>query len=91
MTTWKTGDHDPYGLGVFNGTRTQTGTYDTYAVGNGGEDPGGYSSDLIVFPKKGIAVSALTNTTGGPGDKLDPVVQKIALIVARIKATPLAP
>jgi len=91
MTTWKTGEHDPYGLGVFNATRTETGTYSTYAVGNGGEVGGGYSSELIVFPKRGIAISALTNTTGGPGDKLDPVVQKIALIVARIKATPLAP
>ena len=90
MTTWKTGDHDPFGLGVFNDTRTQTGTFNTYAVGYGGEVPGGYSSGLVVFPKKGIAISALTNTTGGPGDKLDPLVQKIALIVARIKATPLA-
>jgi D-alanyl-D-alanine carboxypeptidase len=91
MTTWKTGDHDPFGLGVFNDTRSQTGTFDTYAVGYGGEVPGGYSSELVAFPKKGIVISALTNTTGGPGDTLDPTIQRMASIVGGIRTTPPAP
>jgi D-alanyl-D-alanine carboxypeptidase len=79
MTTWVAGDHDPYGLGVFNLTHTSAGGFgDGYAFGNGGEVSGGYSSLLVVLPKRGIVISALTNTNGGPGDTVGPYVRALA-------------
>lgn len=78
MTDFGTGDeYDRYGLGVFDQTNIGEG-FGVQAIGNGGWDPGGYSTVLIVLPSEGIVISVMTNTPGDPRALVFPVAHKLA-------------
>jgi CubicO group peptidase (beta-lactamase class C family) len=86
MTNFVPNGGDPYGLGVFNLTHADCGgrptCFLTYAVGNGGEADG-YSSAMVIFPKQGTVISALTNTFGGPGATVFPLVHELDAALER--------
>lgn len=67
-----------YGLGVFNQTKTGAWRGAGHAIGNGGWDPGGYSSALAVLPSKGVVISVMTNTAGDPKVLVFPVAEALA-------------
>ena len=70
-------DYDGYGLGTFD--RTIKGDdFGVEAIGNGGWDPGGYSTFRSVLPSKGIVISVMTNESGPPDLLVLPVAEKLA-------------
>jgi D-alanyl-D-alanine carboxypeptidase len=78
MTQFKPGlPNAPYGMGVFDQT-TLADQFPVYAVGNGGWDDFGYSSELVVLPSEGISISVLTNMAGDPVSLVIPIAQQLA-------------
>ena len=71
-------DYDGYGLGTFDQTNLGEEGFGVEAIGNGGWDPGGYSTILSVLPSKGIVISVMTNEGGYPPDLVLPVAEKLA-------------
>lgn len=67
---------DRYGIGVFDQSRFFSGEVES--VGNGGWDPGGYSSTLVVHPASGLVIVVLTNVAGDPTTIALPIAAKIA-------------
>lgn len=63
---------DHYGLGVFD-ENPFAPDFATPAVGNGGWDPGGYSSVLSVLPSRGVVITVLTNQGGDPVQLVFPI------------------
>jgi D-alanyl-D-alanine carboxypeptidase len=80
MTNFVGGELGPYGMGVFDHTRLANG-YFAPAVGNGGDDDGGYSSVLSVLPGQGIAIAVLTNEAGNPRALVMPLAQQMAAVL----------
>ena len=70
-------DYDGYGLGLFDQTDIGEG-FGVEAIGNGGWDPGGYSTVLTVLPSEGIVISVMTNQAGDPTTLVFPVAQRLA-------------
>lgn len=78
MTDFGVGeDYDGYGLGLFDQTDIGEG-FGVEAIGNGGWDPGGYSTVLTVLPSEGIVISVMTNQAGDPTTLVFPVAQRLA-------------
>ncbi len=80
MTDFGTGS---YGLGVFNQTKDGAWRGAGQAIGNAGEEDGGYSSVLAVLPSKGIVISVLTNLAGDPKSLVFPVAEALASALQR--------
>lgn len=78
MTDFGTGEeYDRYGLGTFDQTNIGEG-FGVQAIGNGGWDPGGYSTVLTVLPSEGIVITVMTNTAGDPKALVFPVAHELA-------------
>jgi len=78
MTDFGSGeDYDGYGLGTFDQTIIAD-DFGVEAIGNGGFDPGGYSTFLSVLPSKGIVITVMTIQGGYPPDLVLPVAEKLA-------------
>jgi D-alanyl-D-alanine carboxypeptidase len=72
-----------YGLGVFYQSKDRAWRGAGQAIGNGGWDPGGYSSALAVLPSEGIVISVMTNTAGDPKTLVFPVAEQLAASLRR--------
>ena len=67
-----------FGLGVFNQSRSGAWSGPGQAIGNGGWDPNGYASALVVLPTRGIVIAVMTNQGGDPKSLVFPVARELA-------------
>jgi len=72
----KGSDYEQHGLGVLD--QTDIGGFEVQAIGNGGLDDGGYSTELTVLPSEGVVISVMTNQAVDVGNMLMPIADKLA-------------